>query len=390
MPIKQFIKMMIFCITSGITLCCLNAPGDQRELKPPPPIPHYPMSCQQRTELLRDMLKLADSKRERDFLKLIDYAKDPDPNIRVIAAMAASKSRDIRAIDLISPLTADKIRQVRLAAVLSLGYLDNEKAYGILSRVLEQDDVAAVRGSAIMSLARLGTEESIRLVINLLTDNSPVIRKTAAKELGKIRDKKVIEPLIEAIKDPDAEVSQAALSSLNDLIGGPAVFNETSKMDKNDAYQTWKNWWDAKENDLEKLQGQHYLNNQPHSKKYVTLVDEINYWEQKSKNATNAKDRALAYCQIALRYSDRGEPDKMMEYFGRALSIAPEDPKVLHQAAKGYFHAEKYDLSISAMKKAKELVADSNDEKLKKLIYGDYETLKRQCALIKKFCNDPH
>lgn len=126
-----------------------------------------------------------------------------------------------------------------------------------------------------------------------------------------------------------------------------------------------------------------FLNNRPRIKKDTTLVDNISYWEQKSINANNPKDRAWAYCQIAIRYSELEEFDKMMEYFSRALSIAPEDPKVLHQAAMGYLHAKKYDMTVSTMKRAKELVANSKDEKLKKLIYGDYEIVKEQCKLLK-------
>lgn len=125
------------------------------------------------------------------------------------------------------------------------------------------------------------------------------------------------------------------------------------------------------------------LYNYPFTKRDTVIKERIDAWERKAVAASDPKDKAWAYAQVANIYFELKQFDKMIDYFDQALSIAPNDPAVLHQAAMGYLHAKNYDLAISTMERAKISAESSNDEKLRELVSRDYETLQVQCKLLK-------
>lgn len=100
--------------------------------------------------------------------------------------------------------------------------------YKILGCIL-----AALLFSLILKPSTASAEPVSFWIANL---RNPIllIRKTAAANLGNIRDARALEPLIETLADPEAEVRVAAIGALRKLADlraiGPLI--QTSKQDQ--------------------------------------------------------------------------------------------------------------------------------------------------------------
>lgn len=126
---------------------------------------------------------------EKYFDYLIKQLKEPDASTRMKAAQILGENREPRAVD-------------PLGAALS-------------------DPDAGVRQKAAEALGRLGAL-SLKHLAAALDDPDAHVRQLATKALGQIDGAEVVEPLVTALRDPNADVSRQAAFALN-KIGAPAV-----------------------------------------------------------------------------------------------------------------------------------------------------------------------
>jgi hypothetical protein len=75
--------------------------------------------------------------------------------------------------------------------------------------------------------------EACKRLLLLLNHPYPTIRSRSAAVLGKIKDKRAIEPLIEQLKDEHSSTGQIAAESLEEI---------TEQLLGND-YDAWSKWW---------------------------------------------------------------------------------------------------------------------------------------------------
>jgi len=174
---------------------------------------------------------------------LLDLLRDLVDTVRIAAAYALGEVRDASTVDALMDELADGNPAVRIAAATALGRLRHRKAAELLARASSDDSDPEVRRAALEALRStsvqavdpliqaLASEDlSNRLnamsslldhgktaifpVAELLVNENPTVRASAAEVLGGIGDPGCIDALAGALADADAHVRLAAVSAL--------------------------------------------------------------------------------------------------------------------------------------------------------------------------------
>jgi HEAT repeat protein len=162
-----------------------------------------------------------------------------------MAARALYRSRHKNTGELLYFLVGDQDRRVRSAAVMGVGYQRDEKAYETLLNIIENDESSYVKGRAVYALGMFNTDESMDKLVSSLKASLAVVRISAASALGKTEDKRAIEPLLRALRDPEDKVRAAAAESLQQLTGQEELYGRTRELPGEEAYAAWREWWTA-------------------------------------------------------------------------------------------------------------------------------------------------
>ena len=101
----------------------------------------------------------------------------------------------------------------------TIGEIEDPKAVEPLIDALK-DGNRDVQQAAAEALGEIGDPKAVEPLIEALKDGDEEIRRIAAKALGEIGDPKAVEPLIDALKDGNRDVQQAAAEALGE-IGDP-------------------------------------------------------------------------------------------------------------------------------------------------------------------------
>jgi HEAT repeat protein len=142
--------------------------------------------------------------------------------VRENSAEALGIIRDKKAVPaLIETLLEDTDEEVRWKAAAALGKLKDDSSVDALISALS--DVSwAVRRNATIALGDIGDDRGYDPLLNSLTDHDWHVRKYAAIALGKIGDERAIKPLVNALTDSDSDVRWKSVVALG-KIGKPAV-----------------------------------------------------------------------------------------------------------------------------------------------------------------------
>jgi len=131
-----------------------------------------------------------------------------------VAALEEERVKD--EIDIQIDLLNDLDWVVRREAVITLGEMGDERCIEPLAKALRDGDWQ-VREVAVEALGQVGSP-AVELLVKLLRDWD--VRKYAILALGKIRDERVLDPLMTQLRND--EFKDDAISALADL-GMPAV-----------------------------------------------------------------------------------------------------------------------------------------------------------------------
>jgi len=141
---------------------------------------------------------------------LIEFLRDPDPDLRMQAALALGEQRDKSAVpDLIEALKDENIN-VRFHVIEALGKLDDVEAAEPLAAIAESQDFF-LAFPALDALKEIGDESVAPRLMNLLSVAG--LREPAAETLGELGDETVVAPLAAALNATEI----AALSVANAL-----------------------------------------------------------------------------------------------------------------------------------------------------------------------------
>ena len=159
---------------------------------------------------------------------IMDAFTDPSARVRAEAARAtAALGMKEAGPTLLKALETDGDFRVRAKAAAAIGGLGLAAFAPQLSFAASQDDDAMVRTAAAIALAGPGIGDVERLIAQL-GDGDMEVRRAAALELGRLKAKKALDPLIAVLSDAYAEVRTAAKSALFDVDWEPFGLRRTA------------------------------------------------------------------------------------------------------------------------------------------------------------------
>jgi HEAT repeat protein len=134
---------------------------------------------------------------------------------RVRREVALTDFRDQLAAPYIARLSSDSRPDLSRAAY-ALGQLRSESALQPLLEALKDPD-PVVRWCAASALGQLRSESALPALLEALKDPEASVRLRAASALGQLRPESALPPLLEALKHPDAHVRGRAAGALGEL-----------------------------------------------------------------------------------------------------------------------------------------------------------------------------
>jgi len=151
---------------------------------------------------------------------LIEVLKDESPGVREMAVEGLVRIGEPAVEPLIGAMKKEVLTGVKVNAADALGKIKDVRAIKVLIENLG-DKNEEIRESVINALTQIG-EPAVKPVIAVLGHRSADVRAGAAKVLGKINHADGAEPLISLLKDDVPAVREQAIESLASL-GSHAV-----------------------------------------------------------------------------------------------------------------------------------------------------------------------
>lgn len=139
--------------------------------------------------------------------------KHSDPNVRILAIKFLEKSKPSIGIPLIEEILNDQDSTVKAHALNTLIKFNAPKIQQILKKYL-RDNAPEVRLTALRGIFQLFDNIDLNLLMQLLDDESSMVRQKLATLLGWTQIKGSFPVLVELSKDKDPNVRKAALFSL--------------------------------------------------------------------------------------------------------------------------------------------------------------------------------
>lgn len=137
----------------------------------------------------------------------------PDPETRMAAAKRLGELGDKPAVPRLCELLEDSLPAVRAEAANALGRIADRRSIEPLAVAVGREEFEAVARVEVAALAAHGGPASEALV-GLLISRRSIVRAMAARSLGKLKARVAVTPLIGLLDDTDARVSKSAAYAL--------------------------------------------------------------------------------------------------------------------------------------------------------------------------------
>lgn len=148
---------------------------------------------------------------------LIRLLKDPDEEVRRMAASALERLDGMNNLPMILDRYKRGDKVTRLRAIYALGKLGSDECLPALIHALDNDQEEDVRATAIRVLAELKDLRTLPALILRLNDPSPTIQTMIAEALGNFRHKKLAGHLIPLLRRENKYLVIAVLESLGKI-----------------------------------------------------------------------------------------------------------------------------------------------------------------------------
>jgi len=151
---------------------------------------------------------------------------DTDPMVRQYAAYLLGKAHNPRSIQPLIEALGDFDKSVREQAMLALSSI-GKAAIEPLSEAMKEPQWET-RYRAAEALGKIADEKAVQPLIQALKDNRDHVRYMAVKGLRSLRDSDTIEPMIILLEDENRYVRMMAVRALG-AIGGKNVHTALKK-----------------------------------------------------------------------------------------------------------------------------------------------------------------
>lgn len=143
--------------------------------------------------------------------------EDSDARVREAAAWALGEIDDVRAVPhLLEALKSERAANVREKIVHALGEIDDPSAVAGISAVVKDPNVA-VRRSAVWALGELEDASVVPALLTMVRDEDADVRKHTAEALGQLKSTSAIDGLTSLTRDANADVRVSAVNALGQL-----------------------------------------------------------------------------------------------------------------------------------------------------------------------------
>jgi HEAT repeat protein len=138
---------------------------------------------------------------------LLLVLKDPNPEVRRLAAKALGQIGEISSVDFLIDALADPDRGVRATAAIALGNYRHPMA---AQKIMDAYSTAKapVRADMIFVLAHINDILAVPFLVNQAKDPDPDVRAAIMLALGKLRDGRAVPALLAGLQDSD-EITRA-------------------------------------------------------------------------------------------------------------------------------------------------------------------------------------
>ena len=141
--------------------------------------------------------------------------EDTDARVREAAAWALGEIDDNRAVPhLLEALKAERVAKVRVKIVEALEQIDDASAVNGVIAALK-DGSAEVRRAAVDALGEFEDLSAVGALASMTRDDDVEVRRNVAQALGQLEDASTIEALKTMARDRDAEVRANAIEALH-------------------------------------------------------------------------------------------------------------------------------------------------------------------------------
>jgi HEAT repeat protein len=151
---------------------------------------------------------------ERVVATLADALKTGSAQARAAAASAFSQVESEVALPYLHEALGDQDPWVRYFATRSLGRHGNRQSLVALTELAQADEAGPVRIAAIVSLGKLNEPQAVAALASLIETPDSDIRRAALQALGKIQHPEALPPLLGALRSPDREQRLEAVQAL--------------------------------------------------------------------------------------------------------------------------------------------------------------------------------
>jgi HEAT repeat protein len=169
---------------------------------------------------LANMVKEFEAQKDTNGLLEIVRGEYPPVTRRAAAKALALVAKAEKIPPILEVLDGEKDRTVRINLINGLGRLGNDDALPFLLGLLKDRD-QLIRAEAAAALSRFNSEAAYNELLTGLAQKTAkedyLLRQYTAEALGKMADRRSLQPLITALKDTNAFVRAAAATALGEL-----------------------------------------------------------------------------------------------------------------------------------------------------------------------------
>jgi HEAT repeat protein len=166
---------------------------------------------------------------------------DPDYYIRKSAIAACNRFQSLVSVDALITVLRERTFSEREDAIKILGKIKDSRAVAPISDALLNSDWMSIRTEAAIALGNMGHREAVPALIEGLQDFDAPVRANVAESLGKLRDPRAVEPLINSLKSESGwnkrhmanalvKIGDAAMKPLVTLLANEKESQETREV----------------------------------------------------------------------------------------------------------------------------------------------------------------
>ncbi|WP_297226532.1 HEAT repeat domain-containing protein [uncultured Desulfovibrio sp.] len=161
---------------------------------------------------------------------LREWLHDEDPDVRIFVSDILGYTQDHLAVPLLGEvLLHDPEVNVRYQAAVSLGTLGFPESVDYLAKAMMEDE-EWVQFAVVEALSRINDESTIRALVQVLPDVSPLVCSAIIDAIGSVGDIKTIPLLFKSLENVSVALRHKTVKAIVQILGGQSLSLLTPKL----------------------------------------------------------------------------------------------------------------------------------------------------------------